>query len=115
MSRSAARRARWSASSPPPERRSAAATKRRSGMSPAATARRRTRRTTISRLGPTGARSDAGRVRDNNEDRYLVREERGITLLAVADGVGGSSGGEIAADAALAELDRKSTRLNSSH
>jgi serine/threonine protein phosphatase PrpC len=43
-------------------------------------------------------------VRDSNEDRYLVREERDITLLAVADGVGGSSGGEIAADAALAEL-----------
>jgi protein phosphatase len=33
-----------------------------------------------------------------------VREERGITLIAVADGVGGSSGGEIAADAALVEL-----------
>jgi protein phosphatase len=31
-------------------------------------------------------------------------KERGITLLAVADGVGGSSGGEIAADAALVEL-----------
>jgi protein phosphatase len=43
-------------------------------------------------------------VRESNEDRYLVREEREITLLAVADGVGGSSGGEIAADAALAEL-----------
>jgi len=43
-------------------------------------------------------------VRDGNEDRYLVREESGVTLLAVADGVGGSSGGEIAADAALAEL-----------
>ena len=52
----------------------------------------------------TGTRSDTGRVRDGNEDRYLVREERGITLLAVADGVGGSSGGEIAADAALVEL-----------
>jgi len=52
----------------------------------------------------TGVRSDTGRVRDGNEDRYLVREERGITLLAVADGVGGSSGGEIAADAALVEL-----------
>jgi protein phosphatase len=43
-------------------------------------------------------------VREGNEDRYLVREEQGVTLLAVADGVGGSSGGEIAADAALAEL-----------
>ena len=52
----------------------------------------------------TGVRSDVGRVREGNEDRYLVREERGITLLAVADGVGGSSGGEVAADAALAEL-----------
>jgi PPM family protein phosphatase len=52
----------------------------------------------------TGVRTDTGRVREGNEDRYLVREEQGITLLAVADGVGGSSGGEIAADAALAEL-----------
>jgi len=52
----------------------------------------------------TGVRTDTGRVRDGNEDRYLVREEQGITLLAIADGVGGSSGGEIAADAALAEL-----------
>ena len=52
----------------------------------------------------TGVRTDTGRVRDGNEDRYVVREERGITLLAVADGVGGSSGGEIAADAALVEL-----------
>jgi len=49
-------------------------------------------------------KTDTGRVREGNEDRYLVREERDITLLAVADGVGGSSGGEIAADAALAEL-----------
>jgi len=52
----------------------------------------------------TGVRTDTGRVRDGNEDRYLVREVDGLTLLAVADGVGGSSGGEIAADAALAEL-----------
>jgi PPM family protein phosphatase len=52
----------------------------------------------------TGVRTDTGRVREGNEDRYLVREEQGTTLLAVADGVGGSSGGEIAADAALAEL-----------
>ncbi|HKY52192.1 MAG TPA: protein phosphatase 2C domain-containing protein, partial [Candidatus Limnocylindria bacterium] len=43
-------------------------------------------------------------MREGNEDRYLVREERDVTLLAVADGVGGSSGGEVAADAALAEL-----------
>ena len=52
----------------------------------------------------TGVRTDTGRVREGNEDRYFVREERGTTLLAVADGVGGASGGEIAADAAIAEL-----------
>ena len=52
----------------------------------------------------TGVRTDTGRVREGNEDRYLVRERPGVTLLAVADGVGGSSGGEIAAEAALAEL-----------
>ncbi len=52
----------------------------------------------------TGVKTDTGRIRERNEDRYLVREEQGITLLAVADGVGGSSGGAIAADAALAEL-----------
>lgn len=52
----------------------------------------------------TGVRTDRGRVRDGNEDRYLVREKGDRTLLAVADGVGGSSGGEVAADAALAEL-----------
>jgi protein phosphatase len=43
-------------------------------------------------------------VREGNEDRFLVREQRGTLLLAVADGVGGSSGGEVAADAALNEL-----------
>lgn len=55
----------------------------------------------------TGVKTDTGRVREGNEDRYLVREGQGVTLLAVADGVGGSSGGEIAADAALAELEAR--------
>ena len=43
-------------------------------------------------------------MRENNEDRYVVREQNGTVLLAVADGVGGSAGGEIAADAAVVEL-----------
>ncbi len=43
-------------------------------------------------------------MRDGNEDRYLVRETGGVVLMAVADGVGGGPGGEIAADAAVAEL-----------
>jgi protein phosphatase len=43
-------------------------------------------------------------VRDGNEDRFLVRESDGTLLLAVADGVGGTPGGEIAAGAAIEEL-----------
>jgi protein phosphatase len=43
-------------------------------------------------------------VRDGNEDRFLVREQGGLTLMVVADGVGGGPGGEIAAEAAVSEL-----------
>lgn len=45
---------------------------------------------------PAVARSDTGRVRDRNEDRWLARRYAGTVLLAVADGVGGSSGGDVA-------------------
>ena len=50
------------------------------------------------------ARSDTGRVREGNEDRWLVRGYGRTVLLAVADGVGGSSGGEIASGAAVESL-----------
>jgi serine/threonine protein phosphatase PrpC len=43
-------------------------------------------------------------VRDGNEDRFVVRESGGTLLMAVADGVGGGPGGEIAAGAAVDEL-----------
>jgi protein phosphatase len=43
-------------------------------------------------------------VREGNEDRFLVREQDGTVLIAVADGVGGGPGGEIAAEAAVVEL-----------
>lgn len=43
-------------------------------------------------------------MRENNEDRYLVREGRNATLLAVADGVGGEAGGELASAAAIDAL-----------
>lgn len=52
----------------------------------------------------TATRSEVGKVREDNEDRVLARESRGTRLLAVADGVGGSAGGEIAANAAIVEL-----------
>ena len=52
----------------------------------------------------TAARSETGAVREDNEDRYVTRESGDTLLLAVADGVGGSAGGEIAANAAVVEL-----------
>jgi serine/threonine protein phosphatase PrpC len=57
------------------------------------------------------AGSDPGRERENNEDRVLCDAERGI--YAVVDGVGGESGGEIAAQTAVeilrARLSRRTT------
>lgn len=55
--------------------------------------------------GRAGARSDPGKVRGNNEDRWLVRREGGVTLLAVADGVGGEEAGEAASGAAIETLE----------
>ena len=43
-------------------------------------------------------------MRDQNEDRYLVRVGGSTTLLAVADGVGGEAGGEVASAAAIDAL-----------
>jgi PPM family protein phosphatase len=54
------------------------------------------------------AGSDPGRERENNEDRVLCDPERGI--YAVIDGVGGESGGEIAAQTALEILQSRLSR-----
>ncbi len=42
-------------------------------------------------------KSHIGYKRKNNEDRFLIKELRELTILAVADGMGGHAGGEIAA------------------
>ena len=49
--------------------------------------------------------SHQGLIRSNNEDRFLVRElDDGAVLLAVADGMGGRAGGEVAAQLAVDTL-----------
>lgn len=48
------------------------------------------------------ASTDVGRVRDHNEDGYLIDESLG--LVALADGMGGHRAGEVASAAALDAL-----------
>lgn len=55
-------------------------------------------------MSDVGAVTDRGRVREENQDRFLTRRAGGVTLLAVADGVGGEAGGELASAAAVDAL-----------
>ena len=53
-------------------------------------------------LFETGAATHVGRVRSRNEDSYLVHPKAGI--WAVADGMGGHEGGDIASQTVVAAL-----------
>jgi serine/threonine protein phosphatase PrpC len=49
-----------------------------------------------------GVRTDVGRIRERNEDAYLIREP----LFAVADGMGGHRGGDVASSMIVDALER---------
>src|SRR5438105_11873621 len=51
-----------------------------------------------------GAATDVGKVRDHNEDRSIVERRQDMLVVAVADGVGGMHGGDVASESAIAEL-----------
>ena len=52
--------------------------------------------------------TDPGQVRDHNEDSVtIVKNEAGEILMAVADGMGGHKGGEIASSIAITHIGKR--------
>lgn len=52
--------------------------------------------------------TDPGQVRDHNEDSVtIVKNEKGEILMAVADGMGGHKGGEIASSIAITHIGKR--------
>jgi serine/threonine protein phosphatase PrpC len=60
----------------------------------------------ISKRTAAWGESHVGYVRKNNQDRYLVKELPEIIILAVADGIGGCPGGELAAQIVIDETQK---------
>ncbi len=58
--------------------------------------------------------TDPGKVRDHNEDSVIVvKNASGEYLMAVADGMGGHRGGEIASSLAISNLGKRFTSIDS--
>lgn len=58
--------------------------------------------------------TDPGKIRDHNEDSVIVvKNATGEYLMAVADGMGGHRGGEIASSIAISHLGKRFTEIDS--
>ena len=58
--------------------------------------------------------TDPGKVRDHNEDSVIVvKNAAGEYLMAVADGMGGHNGGEIASSIAISHVGKRFTEISS--
>ena len=58
--------------------------------------------------------TDPGKVRDHNEDSVIIaKNQMGEVLLAVADGMGGHCGGEIASSIAISHIGKRFTDTSS--
>ena len=58
--------------------------------------------------------TDPGKVRDHNEDSVIISKNKmGEILLAVADGMGGHCGGEIASSIAISHIDKRFSAISS--
>ena len=58
--------------------------------------------------------TDPGKVRDHNEDSVIISENKmGEVLLAVADGMGGHCGGEIASSIAISHIGKRFSAISS--
>lgn len=58
--------------------------------------------------------TDPGKVRDHNEDSVIVvKNKHGEYLMAVADGMGGHRGGEIASSLAISHIGKRFTEVDS--